>query len=217
MIRPCLAGCSSRALRRLWRHKLARSTDSIRRKSDGHSSGVGLNPKGSRRRLLRAVASGASGASAPVAAMPARGPTAVDGGGEPDGPMDAGDRVLDAGMPGALPDAAMRELRFRARRTPRLLKAQRDFRWGDSVDMDGPFETTLDESAGPERAGLVVRRAMLAGRPQTPRFSSGAWAWNAGAVLLDVHSAASRRMASSSTRRSRQRQMAARCWRRSPG
>ena len=104
------------------------------------------------------------GTNAPVDAMPGRVPADADSGGAPERPTDAGDRKLDAGMtprpssdggdagasmPGAN-DAATSE----PTSAPRLPPVS-------SVEMDGPFTTAVDERAGPGRAGLVVRPAML--------------------------------------------------------
>jgi hypothetical protein len=105
-----------------------------------------------------------SGTNAPPDAMPVRDPADADSGRVPASPMDAGDRKLDAGMsaqpasdaseagepmPGA-EDAAARE----PMSTPKLPPVS-------SVTVDGPFATTVDASAGPGRAGLVVRPMML--------------------------------------------------------
>jgi hypothetical protein len=104
------------------------------------------------------------GTNAPTDAMPERDPAHADSGRVPASPMDAGDRKLDAGMsaqagsdaseagapmPGA-EDAAARE----PMSAPKLPPVS-------SVTMDGPFTTTVDASAGPGRAGLVVRPMVL--------------------------------------------------------
>src|SRR5688572_25068136 len=104
------------------------------------------------------------GANAPTDAMSERDPLAADSGQVPARPLDAGDRELDAGMtaPSAsdsgeagapmtgAEDAAARE----PTNAPKLPPVS-------SVTMDGPFATTVDASAGPGRAGLVVRPMAL--------------------------------------------------------
>lgn len=126
----------------------------------------------------------ASAMQAPTEATPGAASAGADAGRVPAGPADAGVAKLDAGrLPAGPTDAGAAKLDA-ASATPAASNATDagvarpatdDAATGPqmtaprlppvtSVTMDGPFMTTVDDNAGPERAGLVLRPATLGER-----------------------------------------------------
>lgn len=109
-------------------------------------------------------ASPQSAGNTPTEPIPAGSPAVSDSGRPAPVPMDAGAPKLDAAMaPPAVPDdgeagAPMPGADDAAAGEPMTTPSLPTV---SSVTMDGPFMTSIDENAGPGRAGLVVRPAML--------------------------------------------------------